>query len=553
MISSIRRNASFYGLVGMLLIILAVQPHSILAQEISTEPIIVDGVNHAIQYPTDISPSQVQTVRRVLENTLSRYSLLFGIRSPSMGIIFTHEAPHEAGTLAAAGPRRNPSDPFECYVYIYTQTENRNLSAFRFTIAHEIAHCFQFAVNPASIAAVGNHGVVDPNLWWVEGTAEWLASRIYPPIGNPIAQNIARFYTISSQSPLIYRYENYWFFSFYGQHFGESAVMSLIRNIPSTESEHIRYLEGVQATPDMMVAYGRLVQRRALRRQPAYPPADHDHLVSTARALPYDVPLIIQPLSISPITVELPTPAAGKGIKVAQTGGTDLGYRALLPDGTLITSEGTSVCGADLTTRMTFMIARGYNTSDGGGTLTITESDCGSSDCFVGEWVGLIRQQVGSAMGTMMLEPTNAEEIKFTITADGSITGQVVGVQDISNGFVSFNTPAPVHGNFTATGAPVELYLGWKLVPVAFNVPITGAVTSGGGTIDANQNWTFHDGGLTATIKFPAYQTIECGNMTTTPDGQSTFNYLGFHEGTVDDVIAGTSFPIFELSRVGSF
>lgn len=551
MISSMRRVGLFYTLVGILLVIWAVQPLSVIAQEIRVENIVIDGVSHAIQSPVDVSPSQVQTVRQVLANTLPRYSALFAIPSPSIGVIFTHTAPDEAGTLAAAGPRRNAADPFECFVYIYTQSDNRNPSAFRFTVAHEIAHCFQFAVNPASIAALGHTGVIDPNLWWVEGTAEWLASRIYPPIGNPIARNIRNFYGISSQSPLIYQYENYWFFNFYGRHFGESAVINLIRNIPNTQNGHILYLESVQATPDMMVAYGRLAQRRALRRQPAYPPPDH--LVMTARTLPYELSLIAEPLSINPVSVDLPTPAAGKGVKIAQTGGADLGFRAVLPDGTLITSDGLSLCDSDLTPRITFLIARGYNTSEEQGKLTITETDCGSADCFVGEWVGLTRQRVGADIGTMMLEPTNAEEIRFTITADGSITGQVVGTQDISNGFVNFNTPAPVHGNFTVNGATQAPYLGWQLVPVTFTIPITGAVTSGGGTVDATQTWTFHDGGLTATIKFPAYQAIECGNMTTTADGQKVFNYLGFHEGTVEQIIAGESFPVFELSRVGSF
>lgn len=524
---------------------------SVNAQGVTDEPITIDGVNHVISYPAEISLSKVQTVRRVLDNTLSRYSALFGITSPRIAVIFSTTLASDPTTLAAAGPR--PADsplPYDCFMYVYPHPSNNNPSIFRFTLAHELAHCFQFAVNPASIAAINSSGS-DANLWWVEGSAEWLASLIYPPVGNPIAETIRSFYLIVNENPLTKDYENFWFFVFYARHFGESATMGLIRNIPNTEAEHIRYLEGVQATPDMMMAYGRLVQQRRLRRQPAYPPRDAGSI--STPTLPYVADLALRPLSIAPMIVQIPPIAAGKGLKIAQTDGTAVGYRTLLADGTLITADGVTVCGEDVSTRMIFMVTRGNGATDAEGKLSISETTCGSGDCFVGEWVGLSTQRVGESQDNVMLEPSSYDDIKFTITADGTITGQVVGVQDIPNGFVNFNTPALVSGSFTVRGEPVQPFLGWQVIPISFNVPITGTVTSNGGIVDANDIWTFYDGGLTATIKFPAYQALECGNMTTTPDGQTIYNALAFYEGTAEQAIAYESYPVFELIRAGSF
>lgn len=520
------------------------------AQEELSVPVVVDGVSHVIAYPPDTSLSKIQTVRRVLETALPRFTARFGGVSPRIAMVFTNTPPSDPATLAAAGPRRAGSTlPYDCWVYIYRSTGNNNSAIFRFTLAHEIVHCFQFQVNPASIASIASGA--DDNAWWVEGSAEWLAARIYPPIGNPIAETITGFYNISNQSPFINDYENYWFFNFFARRFGDAAVIDLIRAIPSTRAAQPGYLEGVQSTPDMMLAYGRLVQQRGLRHQPAYPPRNPADYV--ARTLPHEQTVRTPPLSISPVRMTLPTPAAGKGIRIALSGGVDDGYRALLADGTPVTADGVTLCGADLTTTLYLMVTRGYdNDEEADGRLTFTEAPCVSSVCFAGEWIGMARQRVGSAIDTLLLEPTAVGEVRFSVSPDGSVFGQVVGVQDIPNGFVLINSPAPVFGSFTVTGAPVEIYPGTLVVPISFASPITGSVTSDGGTVDANDIWTFTSG-LTATLNFPAYRTVECGNPTTTPDGITVYNYLGFHEVRVEDLIAGYALPVLELGREGSF
>lgn len=534
-----------------LIVLLVVLPAA--AQGTRVEPVIIDGVNHAIEILPDTPERQVQLVRRVLDGTLSRFSSIFGIPSPSIGVRFTHEAPPHTGTLAAAGPRRNASDPFRCYISIYDQPENLSANSFRFTLAHEIAHCFQFEVNSAAAPALATaaSSEPDPTLWWVEGTAEWLAAQIYLPIGNPIEKNVREFYMISNQSPLIYKYENYWFFAFYATTYGEIAMRNFMRTVPGDEAGQLRFLNSVQATPDMMQRYARLIQRRALRYQPTYPPAGT--LEQTPAALPYAMPIQTPQLSVMPVRVTVPAPSvAGNGIAVKITSGWDNGYRALLPDGTPIDSAGVTVCGRDLSTTLLLTISRGADPAEAGGEITFSEAPCVSDKCFAGEWAIYSTQyEVGDIYAE--IEPTFMGEATLTIDEDGSMSGDMVGTQPLSNGFVVMNAPIPFHGSFTPTGRPVDLMPGVVLVPITTTARLSGTATGSGGTVDGEGTWTFYESGMTAPLRFPSYHVLECGNMTRTADGTPVYNYLFLYEATLEDLQTGFATPSMEMVRVGSF
>lgn len=521
------------------------------AQDPVSETLIVEGITHTITYPPSTATQQLTVIRRVLNSTLSRYSSLFGIQPPSLHVMFSNNPPRPT-TLAAAGPNNNASDTYNCDVFIYPRPENRLGAAFSFTLAHEIAHCFQFAVNPASLPLPG---VRDDNGWWVEGSAEWLASRLYPPVGAPLDANIRDFYNISNQTPFIYEYENFWFFNFLGQHLGESVVMRLVRDMPRTRDEQIRYIEGLQPSPALMLAYGRMAQRRSLRYQPAYPPTIEGY---PAAVLPHTQLARASALSIQPVKITVPIPAGGRGINIALTDGQSKGYRAMLPDGTEITAEGVMLCEVTQPD-IYLMVVRGWDTDENAAaTLTFREGTCVGENCFAGEWVSMDRQHVGSDPMTFMIEPQVEGEVTLIISDGGTVTGQVVGTQHFSNGFVLTDVPNPVSGNFSVTGSATEFLSGSSLlVPIRFDTPITGAVTGSGGTFvldasDGSETWTFYDTGMSANAVFPAYQTIECTNRTTSPDGQVMYGLISFYEGSVEQVIEGSVFPIFYLYRPGT-
>ncbi len=62
----------------------------------------------------------------------------------------------------------------ECVIALY-QDMGAALAAY--VTAHEFFHCVQFAT-------VGEKTLRAASTWWVEGTAEWFASRTYPGRGN---------------------------------------------------------------------------------------------------------------------------------------------------------------------------------------------------------------------------------------------------------------------------------------------------------------------------------------------------------------------------------
>jgi hypothetical protein len=415
-------------------------------------------------------------------------------------------------------------------------------------------HCFQFAINTSSIRAVKTLKTTDrdPNLWWVEGTAEWFASRLYPPIGNPITNNINDFYTIANQHLYEKDYQNFWFFQFLAQHRGERAVLNLMRDIPNTLDGHTRYLESIEATPELFAAFGRLTQRHALRYQPAFPPR-RDMPIYPVRMLPGTQLVKQDPLSLGVIQIDVPRVAEGRGIKVELTRGYDSGYRVLLPDGQSATPEGQMLCGDAVQTSLLLVVTRGASASrDAEGEVRFSEAECVPTACYEGVWNAPVGRSVGSDTYTYFeLQPTRLDEIEFVLGADGSISGHVVGIQPLPDGFVNANTPAPVHGSFVVNRVVKGRY-GSVYVAITTTAPIRGTANGSGGTFDAQQIWTFYDSGRSATIVFPAYHTLECSRPVTLPDGSTRYDYLLFYEEDIEAVMALEAYPDIETFRAGT-
>jgi hypothetical protein len=517
------------------------------------EPFTVDGGRYAIEYPSDTPASTVAMVRRAVTYIMPSLSTMIGVPPMNVAVVLEPRVSDNPSLLAAARPR-NAGETYDCYVFVFPVPANRVAAVLRFTLAHEIVHCFQFAINTSSIRAVKTLKTTDrdPNLWWVEGTAEWFASRLYPPIGSPIAANIRDFYIINNQTLYDKDYENFWFFQFLAQHRGERAVLNLMRDIPNTLDGHTRYLEGIEATPELFAAFARLTQRHALRHQPAFPPR-RDVPTYTVGALPGTQLLSREPLTLGVLRVDVPRVAEGRGLKVEMTRGYGSGYRVLLPDGQSVTPDGQTLCEDAVQTSLLLMVARGASASpDDEGEVRFSEAECAPTACYEGVWNAGMRQRVGADTYTYFeLEPTRLDEIEFVLGAEGSITGHVVGIQPLPNGFVSTNTPAPISGSFVVNRVVKSAY-GSVYVAITTTAPIRGTANGSGGTFDAQQIWTFYDSGRSATIVFPAYHTLQCGNPVTLPDGSTRYDYLAFYEGDIEAVMALEAYPAVETFRAGT-
>jgi hypothetical protein len=63
-----------------------------------------------------------------------------------------------------------------CHIRVYINVIT--MAYARFTLAHELSHCFQDYYFHAAFEA----GSLEASGWWVEGTAEWFASLVYPDL-----------------------------------------------------------------------------------------------------------------------------------------------------------------------------------------------------------------------------------------------------------------------------------------------------------------------------------------------------------------------------------
>jgi len=78
--------------------------------------------------------------------------------------------------------RREPrilfaTDPMNCHIRIYAGWET--IPNFESVVARQFFHCFQMETGAAQI---GDFSEVVFNFWWLQGTAEWAASRVYPEL-----------------------------------------------------------------------------------------------------------------------------------------------------------------------------------------------------------------------------------------------------------------------------------------------------------------------------------------------------------------------------------
>jgi hypothetical protein len=557
--SGLVRLMLIQAVVGLCLAFLTVLSGEVAHAQpgLTEEPLTIAGVSHVLVYPASETAARMTAMRRTMDVVIDRYVRLTGVTAPKIALVFTGGPPYRPGVLAAAGPKDKPEDPYDCYVRVFDMPENSVISALRFTVAHEIAHCFQFALNSASIDLVKRikqDGFIDPNLWWIEGSAEWMASRVYAPVGNPISRTLRDFYIITNQSPIISDYENYWFFAFMGRFLGERAVVQFLTTVSIDPNQHNAAINRISPSPDLLAGFARLTVRRQMRYQPPLPLGDLFDV--NIAALPVRQLLVARPLSVQLVQFNLPPIAPGQAYHFRLTNGYAEGVRLTLPNGVTVGENGVQICGDSAPRPFVVAVSFGTSTSETfDAQVEISERDCAPKLCYAGEWL------VGGQMSTsdrhpslyFQIEQASYDEALLVISEDGNVIGHMVGTIQQPGGFVNINAPSPVSGAFHVVGEPVESG-GWLYYRIAFSAPIQGNATGSGGTVDANNIWTFYDGGRTGLIRFPAYGVLTCGNPRYV-DGVFTgiYDYLGFIEG--GDVGAATDYmvwPTLELFRAGS-
>lgn len=135
-----------------------------------------------------LTPSpQYQTL---VDGFVAAYSALLGTALPFP--VKTYTTPTQLGTsLADAFPTDNALkqklvSPDQCRVRIFPSGKAANPAFFRLIVAHEVFHCFQFAVQPAW-PSIGN--------WIMEGMADWAALTVVPSTAAIGGGNLATYFS----------------------------------------------------------------------------------------------------------------------------------------------------------------------------------------------------------------------------------------------------------------------------------------------------------------------------------------------------------------------
>lgn len=200
----VRSRELMRGLIVLLLAVIISLNVGMLYAQSGVETFTLAGQTHVIQYRS--LSTRVQEVRSSIETTVPVYLSLFDTTSAplSFQIIILTDQDLGEGVIAMAGLndptipeipidlRRYITTPKVCAVLISTSGNDATLP---FTVAHELAHCFQSQYISATWSYDQPTALVHE--WWGESGANWLASRVFPEsyftyLSNPRALNYMR-------------------------------------------------------------------------------------------------------------------------------------------------------------------------------------------------------------------------------------------------------------------------------------------------------------------------------------------------------------------------
>jgi hypothetical protein len=152
--------------------------------------------------------------------TLGRYGSF-----DDVSLVFSFVEAGTAAYLATTHPYRHEET---CPVLIYPIALALSDDQFRQVIAHEIFHCFQFKNLAAQM-----HIEQRVKMWWSEASAEYFSNVVYPGV-NYENRWVSGFDSLSPHTPLYQMgYENFGFFQFLANRWGDSAVLTFLESMPT--------------------------------------------------------------------------------------------------------------------------------------------------------------------------------------------------------------------------------------------------------------------------------------------------------------------------------
>lgn len=214
-----------------------------------------------------------------------------GLRAQA-AIITPPELP--PGVVAALPPEATQSTAQICRVNVYQSAVDAYLL---WTLAHEIAHCYQSYYSRAAIFVSAI-----PMRWFTEGGADWMMLLAYPDMAQGAIGGAARFLQAHDKPLFDQEYDAVYFWQFMASPLGlgsAQAVVEFMRNLPanSQPGEIEAYLRA--AVPDLDAvfhSYAVAIGRNQIPKQPKITSSTGNmHSIGSP---PVEIPIAANPLGI---------------------------------------------------------------------------------------------------------------------------------------------------------------------------------------------------------------------------------------------------------------
>lgn len=350
------------------------------------------------------NPERFRGDPEVLHTALTRaeavYERLFGpTRMKIFARFVSFQHPAGADVLAMAGKqsvdvpvvgsnRTNPETV--CLITIYNVPDNGVPAALSITAVHELVHCYQ-GFNMREGAPRLD---IPTREWWSEGTAEWLAQKVYPEFdGAPDVGNWqAKFVSNVGESLLNgnYSYDAMYFWHALEQHTNVTRAMELLKQMLREPDSGAEVLERFPDINGVFATFGKLMAHNAIPYQPDASRLYKPEYTQLVEALPFRFSLASDTFTFTPYYVKIAVPNV-RGISVKITGQTASDYTVYSPYTLDVVPDGgaISLCGV---TEFALIVSRGKFRLDGGAppSVEITGFDCTPEapppPCLVGRW-----------------------------------------------------------------------------------------------------------------------------------------------------------------------
>jgi len=430
-------------LMVALLVVLGVMPFSVSAQSPSSDEVdewfTLYSKTHVLTRPANASliTFDVEVIKQAINRSVSIFGPLWEQFMPDiwLELIPTTDGPRASAAydvfdapVPGNTPRRFSRRPI-CRIQVYNKISLEDASGQQFIIAHEMAHCYQYKLVPITRVIFRNDGTPAPTaqLWWAEGSATWLATKVYSlPNDNGVFSRLSGSFAQHHGDSLLgstdyqFAYDALFFWEALDRSIGTDRTLKFLMRIPEAINDQQQYITQLQAADLLFNNYGLFAAWGDLNYQP---PAEGLFLeVRGLDAIPGTTPAIpIKKFSINPLSITLPANAQ-RGISLKATGLTASGVTVRLLSGeTLRDGVEVHVCG--LTSPKLNLVAS--RTSKGQRDtiqFSVSAFDCPAaavapiSDCYLGVW----HLEKFPGFGASALDITLGGDMELTIKVTGA-------------------------------------------------------------------------------------------------------------------------------------